>query len=57
MEYEDVQQTVARAWGAFNHQLKVAGFTTEQVEEFEWLLDLKDGYNKVFDAAMEAANG
>ncbi|ANA49127.1 hypothetical protein PMW_02 [Pseudomonas phage phiPMW] len=57
MEYEEVQQTVARAWGSFNHQLKIAGFTTEQVEEFEWLLDLKDGYNKVFDAAMEAANG
>lgn len=54
MTYSEVRQTVARAWGAFEHQLKIAGFTDSQVDVFKNTLDCKDGYNAVIDAVMEA---
>lgn len=54
MEYNEIKQTVARAWGAFEYQLKVGGFTDDEVENFKLSLCYKDGYSKVEDAAMEA---
>ncbi len=55
MTYTEVQQTVARAWGAFEYQLKIAGYSDSQVAVFKTVLDGQDGYNAVFDSAMEAA--
>jgi hypothetical protein len=54
MDYTEVRQTIARAWGAFENQLRVGGFTHDQVTDFVQLLDMKDGYGKVEDAAVEA---
>jgi len=54
MNYDEVRRTIARAWGAFENQLLVGGFTHDQVTDFVQLLEMKDGYSAVEDAAVEA---
>lgn len=54
MEYIEVMAAVEDAWEKFTDELVSRGFTGVQIERFETLLDAKDGYSAVRDAAMEA---
>jgi len=54
MGYDDVNDAIDRAWDQFYNSLCFSGFTTKEIVKFDSVLDSKDGFSKVREAAMEA---
>lgn len=55
MEYTEVKNATGSAWFEFYHTLALKGFSSEQIEKLDLLLDRKDCFNDVLDCVMEAA--
>jgi hypothetical protein len=53
MEYEELCVAVDQAWQEFYHSLVQSGFKADNIEALDQLLDMKDCFNKVFDAVVE----
>ena len=54
MKYQKVSIAVDAAWCLFYDQLRVMGFTPEQVEKFAKELNYADVFNTVEKCALEA---
>lgn len=54
MDYEKVQDAIGGAWIEFYHSLSQSGFTDEQINKLDKLLDHNDCFNDVISCVMEA---
>lgn len=54
MDFDDVYDAVGGAWIEFYHSLSQAGFTDDQINKLDKLLDGKDCFNDVIGCVMEA---
>lgn len=53
MEYIDVLAASDQAWVEFYHSLSHSGFTNDQINKLDDLLNKKDCFNAVMDCIME----
>lgn len=54
MGYEEIENAIERAWNEFYHSLSFSGFTDEQINKLDRVLNMKDCFNDVTDCVMES---